>query len=78
MCVCPFVDGRAISEIQTGIGSLEGRVAEHLGKIRDPGSFVPNWTQLDPRAQQGILKFWEKEAVNYAQQAEVLRGMLRP
>jgi len=25
-----------------------------------------------------MLEFWEKEAVNYAQQAEVLRGMLRP
>jgi len=51
---------------------------EHLAKIKDPGAVVPNWSQLDPRAQQGMLTFWEKEAVNYAQQAEVLRGMLRP
>jgi RHS repeat-associated protein len=70
--------GKGISDIQSGIASLEGRVAEHLGKIRDPSSVIPHWAQLDPRAQQGYLKFWEKEAVNYSQQAEVLRGMLRP
>ena len=70
--------GRGISEIQSGVATLEGRVAEHLGKIRDPSSAIPHWARLDPRAQQGYLKFWENEAVNYSQQAEVLRGMLRP
>jgi hypothetical protein len=68
--------GRSVSQIQSGIRSLEGRVSEHLDKIANPTKYVENWSKLDPRAQEGMLKFWEKEAVNYAQQAEVLRGVV--
>ena len=68
--------GRAVSELTSAVRSLEGRVAEHLSKIADPARFVENWSSLDPRAQQGMLRFWEREAASYAQQAEVIRGIL--
>lgn len=67
---------RAASEIQQGITSLQERAAEHLAKIANP-SQTEGWSQLSSQAQQGLLRYWAKEAAMYAEQASVLQGLIK-
>lgn len=69
--------GRAASEIRGAVESLERNVAQHLDKIAHPERYVRNWANLSSRAQQGTLRKWQADAVRNAQEAEVLKGLLR-
>jgi RHS repeat-associated protein len=68
---------KSVAEIQRGIRSLTARAAEHLDKAANPEKYVADWASMDPRQQQGLIRFYQKEAENYSTQAEVLAGLLR-
>jgi hypothetical protein len=67
---------RSIPEIQKAIQSLEERAADHVGYLRNPAEYAQQWNSMSADAQQGLLRFWEKESQLYSEQAEVLRGLL--
>ena len=67
---------RSRGEIESAINSLERRAAEHLEMAANPAQYAERWSTMSPQEQKGLVKFWEKEAANYAEQAEVLRGLL--
>ena len=69
--------GRSASQIGRAVRSLESRAAQHLEKIAHPERFVENWAELTAREQQGLLRKWGQDAVRNAEEAEVLRGLLR-
>jgi hypothetical protein len=69
--------GRTAGEIGRAVRSLESRAAQHLEKIAHPERFVENWANLSSREQAGLLQKWGQDAARLAEQAEVLRGLLR-
>ena len=69
--------GRTPAEIQKAIASLEARAPEHAAKAANPAAHVADWASRSPQAQQGLIRYWLKEAQIYSEQAAVLRGLLR-
>ena len=69
--------GKTTIEIEKGIQSLEMRVSEHISKIANPSEFAADWGVRNPQAQEGLLKYWQKEVAKYKEQANVLRGLLK-
>ena len=69
--------GKTAVEIEKGIQSLEARVSEHVAKIANPSEFAADWGVRNPQAQEGLLKYWQKEVAKYKEQANVLRGLLK-
>lgn len=67
---------RSAAEIQKGITSLERQAALHREKIASPAQFAERWGQMSAQQQAGLLRYWQKEAARYQEQAEVLRGLL--
>ena len=70
--------GQTVMQLQNGINSLEARVMEHLGYIKDPSTYK-NYQQFLSQSKQEQFytkEFWYNEAMNYAQQAQVLKGVL--
>jgi hypothetical protein len=68
--------GRSAAELQKGIASLERQAATHAEKVANPARFAERWGQMGAREQAGLVRYWQKEAANYGEQAEVLRGLL--
>ncbi len=67
---------RSTGEITKAAESLQTRANEHLAKLADPTKYANGWTQMTERQQQGLLTYWQKEALNYQEQADVLLGIL--
>jgi hypothetical protein len=68
--------GRSAAEIQKGIASLERQAVLHGEKVANPAQFAERWGQMGANEQAGLMRYWQKEAVRYQEQAEVLRGLL--
>ena len=69
--------GRSPGEIGRAVRSLESRAAQHLDKIANPARHAENWANLSAREQAGLLRKWQQDAARLAEQADVLRGLLR-
>jgi hypothetical protein len=68
---------RSSEEIQRGINSLQRQAALHLDKIVDPATYATKWSEMGEQEQAGLLRYWAKEAARYAEQAEVVSGILK-
>lgn len=68
--------GRTAAEIQKAIASLEREAATHAEKRANPARFAERWAQMSAQERTGLIKYWQKEASGYQEQAEVLRGLL--
>lgn len=68
---------RTEREIQRAIRSLERRTEEHLQKVANPEKYAEGWSGLSIERQQDMIKYWQKEATTYREQAEVLRGLIK-
>ena len=68
--------GRSAAEVQKAITSLERQAALHGEKVANPAQFAERWGQMSAQEQTGLLRYWQKEAARYQEQAEVLRGLL--
>jgi len=68
---------RSVAEVQRGIHSLQKASQAHAEKIANPAKYIEGWSAKRPEEQQRIVDFWQKEMLNYQQQAEVLTGLLQ-
>jgi len=68
--------GRSADEVAKAVRSLEARAAEHAAKAANPGAHVADWASRTAQQRQGLINYWLREAKNYAEQAEVLKGLL--
>ena len=68
--------GRSAGEIEKGMNSLMARSREHAAYAADPARYAPDWATRTPDAQRDLIKYWLGEAVRYAEEADVLRGLL--
>ncbi len=68
--------GRSSAEIRKAVQSLEARAVEHSAKAANPASYAADWAARSTQAQEGLIKYWAREAQTYAEQAEVLKGLL--
>jgi len=66
-----------VAEVQRGIHSLQKASQAHAEKIANPAKYIEGWSAKRPEEQQRIVDFWQKEMLNYQQQAEVLTGLLQ-
>ena len=53
------------SSLKKGLRSFQKRIEEHINKINDPNSHVPELNNLKPREQNGLTKHWKKEIRNF-------------
>ncbi len=69
---------QSIKSLETGIRSLEKRIAEHKFKIANPKQVYEDWDQVSISVQRGRLKYWEKEIYNFqksiAERKKTIRG----
>lgn len=56
------------------IKSLTKRIAEHQDKINNPQKYVKDWDSKSEQYKKGIVKYWEKEILNYENQIKKLEG----
>ncbi|MGE3172606.1 MAG: hypothetical protein AB7O97_08255 [Planctomycetota bacterium] len=68
--------GKSAAEINKGIWNLEKNAALHRVKALNPSKFADDWLERSAVEREGLMKYWRKEAANYQQQADVLRGLL--
>lgn len=52
-------------ELRKSIETWKKRIAEHQSYIFNPIIHCPDWESYDPRKQQGLIRHWEKEIVNF-------------
>jgi acyl-CoA reductase-like NAD-dependent aldehyde dehydrogenase len=69
--------GRSVGEITRAVRRYERQAALHLEKIANPARFAKDWANLTAREQQGLLRKWAHDAARNAEEADVLRGLLR-
>lgn len=58
-------------ELRRSIIHRRAQVEHHFEKIRYPEKYVSDWSELDPRKQEGLLWKWKKDATRNAEQAEI-------
>jgi len=63
-------------EIAKAAESLQARSNEYLAKLADPATYADRWAQMTAQQRQGLLEYWQKEALNYQEQVDVLLGLL--
>ncbi len=68
--------GRRQSEIRSAIVSLEARCREHIAKSLNPAAHAVDWATRSPEYQRGLIRHWLRDAVRFAEEAHVLRGLL--
>ncbi|MEW6773873.1 MAG: RHS repeat-associated core domain-containing protein [Bacteroidota bacterium] len=78
---------KSIKEIEKAVQSLDKKAQEHLDYIKDPAKALLDkqkrtgsgklWKDMTKKEQEGILKFWKKEADTYKEQKEVLEGLIK-
>lgn len=56
------------------IKSLTKRIVEHQDKINNPQKHVKDWDAKSEQYKKGIVKYWEKEILNYENQIKKLEG----
>ncbi|ABY36845.1 hypothetical protein Caur_3662 [Chloroflexus aurantiacus J-10-fl] len=67
---------RRSAEIERALRSLERQAALHRDKLANPAQYAEKWETMTAKDREDLLRYWHKEATNYAEQADVLRGLL--
>ncbi|MEJ5345154.1 MAG: hypothetical protein WHS83_09610, partial [Chloroflexus sp.] len=67
---------RRSAEIERALRSLERQAALHRDKLANPAQYAEEWETMTAKDREDLLRYWHKEATNYAEQADVLRGLL--
>lgn len=68
---------RSTTEIERAIASLSRRSRLHIHMAAHPEPHAPDWHTRNMKGQRGLVRFWLKEAVNYGEQAAMLRRLLK-
>lgn len=69
---------RSVREITKAAESLQQRANQHIAKLADPAKYAGDqWNGLTEAQRQGLLRYWEKEAQTYQEQADILFELLR-
>jgi hypothetical protein len=55
--------------------NIQKQIELHERYIDNPLDHVPNWNKLSPQQQQGLIRHWEKEISNFADQQSILHGL---
>lgn len=72
-------EGKKTFEIESGIKTLEQRVAEHEQKLSDPAKYdtAKNWYQKTPEQQKGLLNTWKNQIARQKEQINILKGIIK-
>jgi hypothetical protein len=66
------------SELLKGIRNINKQITEHEGYIANPRSKIPDWKNLDPREQTGLIRSkWPKDIARQQEQKAILEGILK-
>lgn len=55
--------------------NFQKQIELHEAKIDNPGGFIEGWEAMSPQHQQGLIRHWEKEIANFADQQSILHGL---
>ena len=55
--------------------NLQKQIQKHEAYIENPISHVRSWNKISPKHQQGLIRHWEKEISNFADQQTILHGL---
>lgn len=55
------IKNQSSKSLKHGIMSLNKRIAEHEGHIKNPKNYISNWDEYDEVYKEGLVKHWEKE-----------------
>jgi hypothetical protein len=64
------------TQLERASNSFQRQIELHEAKVANPGNFVENWGDLDPRAQTGLVRHWESEISNFVQQQQIVHELL--
>jgi hypothetical protein len=65
-------------ELRRGIASLKKQIAQHQDKISSPEKHIPDWSSLDPRKREALLKQkWPEDIHRQTEQLEILEELLK-
>lgn len=64
-------------QIIKAYNSFMKQVKEHDNKIKNPGEFIKDWGNLDPRYKKGLLAKWEKDKKRNQELSYVMKGILK-
>lgn len=78
------MEGRASSELEKGIESMEANILEHQNLIKDPAKYMQlynkkgDWNLLDWRQQKHLINVkWLGDIQRAKEQIDILRGILK-
>jgi hypothetical protein len=54
---------------------LQRQSERHEAWIDNPAAKVKGWANMSARQQQGLIRHWEKEIGNFADQQTILHGL---
>jgi hypothetical protein len=70
--------GRSAEELRRGIASLKKQIAEHQDKIANPQKHIPEWSSLDARKRDALVKHkWPEDIQRQTEQLEILESLLK-
>jgi len=69
--------GRGNREIQKAVDSYEKQVSTHQDKLANPEKYASNWSRMDSREQQGLIRHWEQDLKRNKDSGDIMRGILR-
>lgn len=70
---------RSVKEIEKAIKSKQAGkrgLETHLDKIENPSKYVKDWDSRSEAYKQGLIKKWQNEVKNAAEEIDVLRGII--
>jgi hypothetical protein len=70
--------GKSPDELRKGIASLKKQITEHQNKIKNPEKHISNWTSLDPRQRDALVKQkWPEDIQRQTEQLQILEQLLQ-
>ena len=57
------------------VRKLQRRIEIHEGYLDNPVSHVPDWHKLRPGHQESLIRHWNKEITDFAEQQSILRAL---
>lgn len=64
------IKNQSSDSLKRAIRKYTKRIEEHNSKISNPDVYIPNWSELDERQQNGLIKHWNKEIRVFNQSIE--------
>lgn len=58
---------QSAASLQKGIRNLEKQIELHEDKIASPEKYVNNWSSLDQRYRDGVIRHWKKELIDFSE-----------